>query len=214
MTIVIIVAMQADGHRDPRPVDGQVEHVPAELVGAEEVAPRSAAGAAARSRSTPSRAARRTGREQGEHREHREDHQPEQPVVAAEDPAAKSRARRPAPVDRPAPAACRPQASPELMPAPAGRGSRRRCRPRSSRRRPRPRSAGRSPGAPGSRALERLDGERPEARPAEHDLRGDRAGDHVPEVDRDQRDHRQQRVGECVASGGSCRRRGPSPERS
>ena len=52
MTIVITVAMQADQHRDPGAVDGQVEHVPARARRCRRCAPRSAAGAARRSSSS------------------------------------------------------------------------------------------------------------------------------------------------------------------
>ena len=47
-------------------------------------------------------------------------------------------------------------------------------------------------------AVERLHRQRAEAGPAEHDLGRDRPGDDVAEVDRDQRDHRQQGVRERV----------------
>ena len=47
-------------------------------------------------------------------------------------------------------------------------------------------------------AVERLHRQRPEAGPAEHDLGRDRPGHDVAEVDRDQRDHREQGVGEGV----------------
>ena len=47
---------------------------------------------------------------------------------------------------------------------------------------------------------EGLDGERPEARPAEHDLHRDRAGDHVAQVDRDERHRRQHGVRQRVVA--------------
>ena len=52
---------------------------------------------------------------------------------------------------------------------------------------------------------ERVDGERPEPRPVEDDLDGDRAGDDVAEVDRDDGHRRQERVREGVVRGGPAR---------
>ena len=58
---------------------------------------------------------------------------------------------------------------------------------------------------------QRLDGQRPEARPVEDDLGGDRAGDDVAEVDGDDRDRRQQGVREARAGARRAARSGPWP---
>ena len=134
---------QPDQHRDPGAVDGEVEHVAAELVGAEQVLGARRLERRAGRRGDGSRAGRRTATGTARAAPNTdEDRDADDAVRPAEQPA-----REPA---RPARAAIGGAArSPRsvdastpdwtLMRAPAGRGSRRRCRRRSWRARPTPR---------------------------------------------------------------------------